>query len=45
MAFETDSIAIWHVWFNPRDSESHVDISGMDHSISLHSCSHTTQMT
>lgn len=35
VVFETDSVAIRHVWFNPRDGEIHVEISGMDHSISL----------
>jgi len=35
VAFETGSIFINRVWFDPRDGQIHDDISGMDHPIPL----------
>ena len=35
VAFETDSVVIGRVWFDPRDGEIHAEIAGMDHSIPL----------
>lgn len=35
VVFETDFVAVRHVWFNPRDGEIHAEIAGMDLSIPL----------
>ena len=35
VVFETDSVVVSRVWFDPRDGEIHAEIAGMDHSIPL----------
>lgn len=35
VAFETESVAIGRVWFDPRDGNIHAEIAGIDYSIPL----------